>query len=86
MNGIQLDDQVVDKLVADRILQDIKYYEEYLEDNAQCMRGEILTRKLCPVYSYDVKEEDKKLRKMLKKLIRVHNFYSVTKYTSPDKL
>lgn len=32
-----------------------------------------------PLYSWDYKEEDKKLNKMLKRLIKIHNYYSLEK-------
>lgn len=82
----ELNGESADMIVLNSIHKNIKYFEEYLEDNTQFLIRAIWKRKFCPVYSYDPNIEDKKLRKTLKHFIKVYNYYAPLDYTSDYKL
>lgn len=70
------------EITRDSLYDDIKDFERMILQNYGYHYGDVGT--FAPLYSWDYDEENKKLNKMLKSLIRIYNHYSEVEYESVD--
>lgn len=73
--------ETVDLLTADNLKSTINDIDKMIEDNDAYHSPCGLEEGFCPMYSYEYKEEYKRLNKMKKAMIKVYNWYSPVKYT-----
>jgi hypothetical protein len=77
--GIALTEEQRESIVIEQMVDSIDTINDLLAANYDyhyCNLG----KPFAPMYSYDVFEENKKLTKMKKAFIRVHDWYSLVKY------
>lgn len=72
----------LDKIVKDKLYNNIKDLEDMCKQNVEFHHGDLGT--FAPLYSWEFVEEDKKLNKLKKSFIKVYNYYSEVKYDTED--
>lgn len=78
--NIELDWEQKSLVVICVLREEIQLFEQMIQDNYEYHNCK--TTSFAPLYSWDYKIENKKLKKMLKSIIRLHNYYSLEKYES----
>ena len=76
--NIEISRNQIETLMQEELGKSIDDIAQMISDNYAWHFLDIGT--FAPLYSWDYKEEDKKLQKLLKSLIRVNNYYSMEEY------
>lgn len=66
------------QIIKDALYDDIKEFEKMIQRNFSYHNGDEAS--FAPLYSWDGREENKKLNKIIKSFIRVYDYHSEVKY------
>ena len=77
--NIELGYEQTSKIIKDALYDDIKEFETMIQRNFSYHNGDDDTA-FAPLYSWDGREENKKLNKIIKSFIKVYDYHSEVKY------